>query len=383
MGLVNKNTIAAVVILLVILAIFAVPRFLGSDKSGISYKTAQVDRNDVISLITATGTINPLTTIDIGTPVSGTVSSIYVDFNSEVKKGDPLAEIDPAPLKTELKRTEADNKKAQADFKIANSLYMTNKELYEKRLIPKEEFDDSQAKYSSALAANEQSEVALEIAQSNLNNTIIRSPIDGIILTRNVNAGQAVIPNNKPLFVVAENLATMKLDANVGEVHIGKVKEGQKVNFTVDAYLHQIFHGTVSQVRNDPIITNNIVTYNVVVLFENDNLLLKPGMTAEVEIIIADKKDVLRVPTAALRFIPPPSTSIKAKPDENSGDSYVWILLENGQLAAVPVKPGESDSTYTEIIDGDLKEGQEVIVESSSENKSDSSSSYLPQPGRF
>ena len=382
MNLINKKTIAGLIIIL-ILGIFIVPRFLGRKDSGITYRTAEVDRNNVISIIAATGTVNPIMAINVGAQVSGTVSKIYADYNSRVKKGDPLAGIDPAPLKTELKRAEADNKRAQADFNIANSLYKANKELYEKRLIPKEEFDSSEAKYSSSLAAFDQSKVALEIAQSNLNNTVIRSPIDGVVLSRSINAGETVTPAGKPLFVISDDLSKMQIDTRVSEADIGKVGGGQKAYFRVDAYPNETFDGVVSQVRNEPIITNNVVTYNVLVQTGNKDMKLKPGMTAEVKIVVADKKDVLRVPTSALRFIPPASADIKDKPGELSGNSYVWIPLGGGQIGALPVKPGVSDDMYTEISDGDLKEGQKVIIEAITGGKTDSSSSYLPQPRRF
>jgi HlyD family secretion protein len=383
MGLINKKTIAAAVVVLLILAVFAVLRFQRGGIPGISYNTAQVGRHNILSQITATGTINPITTIEVGTQVSGVISNLYVDYNSEVKKEEPLAEIDQSLFETKLKLAEIDNKKAQSEYNTADSLYTTNKELYKNTLIPKEELEKAQARYSSARAAYEQSKAALEIAQSNLNNTVIRSPIGGTVLTRNVNVGQTIVPNSQPLFVVAESLARMKLDANVNEVNIGKVETGQKVNFTVEAYPNKIFHGTVSQVINDPVITNNIVTFSVVVQIENEERMLKPGMTAAVNIIVADEKDVLTVPTAALRFIPLPSASITAKPDDAYGDSHVWILLKDGRIAPVSVKTGMSDDTYSEITKGDIKEGQDVIVESSSDNDSKISNTYLPQPGRF
>lgn len=379
---INKKT-AAGLIVIVLLGIFVVPRFLGGNDPRITYRTAEADRDDVISLITATGTLNPLTTIGVGSQVQGTVSNINADFNSEVKKGDPLLEIDPAPLKIELKRAEAGMKKAEADFGIAGSLYKANKELYEKRLIPKEEFDDSQSKYSGALAAFDQSKVALEIARTNLDNTVVRSPIDGIVLSRSINAGESVTPGGKALFVISNDLTEMKIDTKVSEADIGKLVPDQKAYFKVDAYPGETFGGTVSQVRNEPIITNNVVTYNVVVATGNEDRKLKPGMTAEVKIVVADKNDVLRVPTAALRFIPPSSADIKDRPDELSDNSYVWITLRNGQIGALPVKTGVSDDIYTEILDGDLKEGQKVIVEAVAGSKSNGSSSYLPQPRRF
>lgn len=381
MKLINKKTVAGL-ILVILLAVFAVPRLFGGKDNRITYRTAEAGRDDVISLISATGTLNPINSVEVGTLVQGNVDKIHADFNAEVKAGDPLADINPGPLRIELKKAEAEKKKTEADFTIASSLYKANKELYEKRLIPKEEFDDSQAKYSSALAAFDQSKVALEIAGTNLENTVIRSPIDGIVLSRNVNAGESVTPGGK-LYVIASDLGEMKIDTKVSEADIGKLVPGQKAYFKVDAYPGETFPGTVSQVRNEPIITNNVVTYNVVVLTENNERKLKPGMTAEVKIIVADKKDVLRVPTAALRFIPPSSAEIKNRPDELSGNSYVWIKLSNGQIGAVPVKTGVSDDAYTEILDGDLKEGQEVIVEAVTGSKAGSGSSYLPQPRRF
>jgi len=382
MKLINKKTIAGL-ILIIFVGVFLVPKLFGGKDNRITYRTAEADRNDVISLISATGTINPLNSVEAGTLVQGAVDKIYADYNAEVKKGDPLAEINPGPLSIELKKAQAEKKRAEADFTIANSLYKANKELYEKRLIPKEEFDDSEAKYSSALAAFDQSKVALEIAGTNLENTVIRSPIDGIVLSRNVNAGESVTPGGKALFVIASDLGKMKIDTKVSEADIGKLVPDQKAYFRVDAYPGESFLGTVSQVRNEPIINNNVVTYNVVVLTENKEMKLKPGMTAEVKIVVADKKDVLRVPTAALRFIPPSSANIKARPDELSGKSYVWIKLPSGQIGAVPVKTGVSDDAYTEIVGGDLKEGDEVIVEAVTGTKAEGGSSYLPQPRRF
>jgi HlyD family secretion protein len=383
MGQINTKKIAILLILMV-LAIYVVFRFLGRETTGISYRTAQVDRNDIISKITATGTINPINIIDVRALMPGVISRLYVDFNSEVTKDEPLAEIDPSLFENKLKLAEVEYKKAQSSFNIANSLYMTDKELSRNMLISKEKFDVTHANYSAALAAYNQSKAALEIAQSNMKNTIIRSPIDGVVLARNVNVGQAITPNGQPLFILADSLTKMKLDVNVSEVHIGKVEKGQKVYFTVAAYPNEVFNGTVSQVINNPTITNSIVSYNVVVLIDNDKFLLKPGMTALADIILADEKDVLRVPTAALRFIPLPSSNIKTEPDDASGGSHVWILLKDGKITPVSVRPGVSDDMYTEINEGDIKEGQKVIVESSvSESESRISNTYLPQPGRF
>lgn len=379
----NKKTLAAIIIIIAIAAVILVPRFLQNGGDGISYRTEKADRNNVTSYTEASGTVNPLTTVEVGTQVTGTIDKIYVDYNSEVKKGDPLAEINPAPLSTALKSAQANNRKAKADLSVADSLYKTNKELYESRLISKEEFDDSSARYASALASFEQSKVELESASSNLENATIRSPIDGSVLSKNVNPGEAVVSNTKPLFTISGNLRNIQIDTKVSEADIGKVSESQQALFSVDAYPGQTFHGKVEQVRNEPTTTNNVVTYNVVVLTQNDDLKLKPGMTAEVKIVVADKKDVLRVPTAAIRFIPPPSADINNAPDYQANSSYVWIPVRNGQIKALPVETGVSDNIYTEILKGDMEEGQEVIVEALLKKGAGVNSSYLPQPRRF
>jgi HlyD family secretion protein len=379
----NNKLAAAIIIVIAIAAIFIVPRFLDRGSKGISYVTEKADRSNVTSYIEASGTINPLTTIDVGTLVSGTINTISVDYNTEVKKGDPLAEIDPAPLKTAVKSAEANNNKVQADLNVAESLYKTNKELYDKRLISKEEFDDSKSRYSSALAAFEQAKVELEVASTNLENATIRSPIDGIVLSRNVTSGESVLANGKPLFTVSGHLQNMQVDTRVSESDIGKVEESQEALFSVDAYPGMTFLGKVEQVRNDPLTENNVVTYNVVVLTDNQKLKLKPGMTAQVKIVVADKENVLRVPTSAIRFVPPTSADIEGSPDYKENSSYVWIPTRGGIIKPLPIETGVSDDRYTEITSGNIKEGQEVIVEAFVNSGSNINSSYLPQPRRF
>ncbi len=367
---------------MIILGGFISLRYINSGNSGIAYTTSKVDRNNITSQISTTGNLNPLKTIDVHTLVPGTIKELNVDFNSQVKLGDPLAELFKDIIETEVESAGAENRKTKTDYDQAKTILENDKYLYEKRLISKEEFDNSKNRYSSSQAAYDKSKVALKKLKFDLQNTVIRSPIDGIVLSRTIERGQVVTPNDKPLFVVAENMSQMKIDTNVSETHIGKVNTDQKVFFTVDAYPNVVFEGTVSQIRNDPIIANNVVTYNVVVEVENKDLKLKPGMTAEVDIVVADKKDVLRVPSSALRYIPPPSAKIKLYPNQRSFDSHVWMLLDSGELTAVDVRTGKSDDFYTEILEGKLKEGQEVVVGSSSKETSDSNQ-YLPQPGRF
>lgn len=384
MDTLKKNkTVIAIAVIIIAVAIIFLPRYLNKGEGGISYVTEKAERSGVTSYIEASGTVNPLTIIEVGTQVSGTIEIINVDFNSEVKKGDPLAEINPAPLKTALKSAEANSKRTQADLSVTESLYKTNKELYDKRLISKEEFDDSKARYSSALASYEQAKVELDVAAANLENATIRSPIDGIVLARNVTEGESVLANSKALFTVSGPLENMQIDTRVSEADIGKVLESQEALFSVDAYPGMTFRGKVEQVRNEPVNENNVVTYNVVVLTENKELKLKPGMTAEVRIVVADKKNVLRVPTAAIRFIPPPSAEVESSPDYKENPTYVWIPGGGGLIKPVPVKTGVSDSAYTEIISGDIEEGQEVVIEAFVQKGSNINSSYLPQPRRF
>jgi len=382
MNLKNSKLYIGLLVIIVV-AIFLVPRFFNDGGSSVVYMTAKVDRSTITSQITSSGTINPLRTIEIGSQVAGYAKNIFVDYNAEVRKGDPLLEIDPSRLQTELKRAQADNKKAAADLNLTSSVYNTNKDLYEKRLISKEELDDSKSKYLAASAALEQSKATIEITEANLNNTTIRSPIDGIVLSRNINTGENVTPNGKPLFLISQELSNMKIDTNVSEADIGKIGRDQKAFFTVDAFPNETFEGTVSQIRNEPITNNSVVTYNVVVLINNDGNKLKPGMTADVKVIVAEKADIKRVPTSALRFIPPSSAIIDTNNVDINISPHVWIPSNNGQIKAVQVKPGIGDGRHTEITQGDINEGDEVIVEALIKDDSGNNASYLPQPKRF
>jgi len=387
MKILDKKTVVIIVILLIVVVYLAY-RIFQKEATSIAYKTAKVDTGDITSYVTATGTLNPTSTVEIGSQVSGTIKNIFVDFNSAVKKGDPLAEIDPTPFNSQLKQAQADLKKAVADAEIAKTLQRANEELYKKRLISKEEYDESTGKYSSAIATLDQATAALEIAKANLDNTTIHSPIDGIVISRKVNIGQIVTSGQSYslLFLIAEDLSRMKLDAHVSEADIGKVKNEQEAEFTVDAYPNQTFKGTVWQIKNEPITTNNVITYDVGVFIDNKDLKLKPGMTAEVKILVAHKKDVLRVPTAALRFIPPPYALVDEESKELNNTSVVWVRLKNGRLKAVSINPGVSDEAFTEILDGNLGEGEKVIVEAAEKAGTGSEPLgpiVLPKPQRF
>ncbi|MEM7009399.1 MAG: efflux RND transporter periplasmic adaptor subunit [Thermodesulfobacteriota bacterium] len=382
MNLKSPKTYIAIAII-VVAAIFIAPRFFGEPDTSTVYVTAKVDKGNLTSQINSSGTINPLKTIEVGSQVTGSAKNVFVDFNSVVKKGDPLLEIDPYNLQSELKRAQADQKKAQADLSLTSSVYNTNKELYEKRLISKEEFDDSRAKYLSASAALEQANASIEITESNLDSTTVRSPIDGIVLSRDINIGESVSPNGKPLFLISQNLSEMQIDTNVSEADIGKIKTDQGAYFTVDAFPNKTFEGKVSQIRNQPITNNNVVTYNVVITIDNEDNILKPGMTADVKVIVAEKKDVTRVPTSALRFIPPSNALIESNNVDTNTNPHVWVRSNNGQIKPVVVKTGVGDGRYTEIVEGEVQNGDEVIVEAIIDKDGGNGASYLPQPKRF
>jgi len=385
MNLKSKKSIFLLIILVVIILI--VVRYSQNDDGSITYRTAKVDRGDISSYITATGTVNPISRVEVGSQVSGTIRQIYVDFNSAVEKDEPLAEIDTMPFRAKLEQALADLRKAQADAQLNKTIMDANKELYEKRLISKQEYDDSKVKYSRDVATMEQTKAEVDIARSNLMNTTIRSPIDGIVISKNINVGQSVTAgqNSPPLFVIAEDLSSMNVIAHISESDIGKIEVGQDAVFSVNAYPNEEFSGKLEQIRSEPIGSNNVVTYDVVIRVQNKELKLKPGMTAEVRILVAHRDDTLRIPRAALRFIPPPNALVERNSQEPNGSSVVWIPAGSKKIKPVRINPGISDDNFTEIVGGNLREGEEVIIEATSNggNDSDSLESILPKPIRF
>ncbi len=338
------------------------------------FRTEKVTMGTIESTVTATGTVNAVTTVLVGTQISGTIKHIYVDFNSPVKKGQLIAQIDPAifeeqvaQAKANLLAAKANVKKAEATLVDSKRTMERNRDLLSKSLIAQSDFDTAQTNYetsvagvSAANAAVAQAKAALKNAETNLGYTRIISPVDGTVVSRNVDVGQTVAASfqTPTLFNIAQDLTKMQIDTNVDEADIGNIKVGQDVKFTVDAYPDRTFKGRVWQVRIAPITVQNVVTYDVVIKVDNSSLKLKPGMTANVSIIVAAKKDVLKIPNAALRFRPRET----GKPSVYKSPG-VWIL-ENGKPKRIKVTTGISDGNYTELISGELKEGQEAIVES-------------------
>ncbi len=368
----KKILIISGIIIVITIAIFILFRGNGNEPK---FRFDKVVRGNIEMAVTATGTVNPVTTVLVGTQVSGTIKNIYVDFNSPVKKGQLIARIDPALFEAQVNQAKANFLSAKANLEKAGATLVDakrtmdrNKELFSKNLVARSDLDTAETNYETANASVSaaksqvaQAEAALNLAETNLRYTKIVSPVDGIVISRNVDVGQTVAASfqTPTLFTIAQDLTKMQIDTNVDEADIGKVIVGQDVEFTVDAYPDITFKGKVWQVRNAPITVQNVVTYDVVIIVGNPEFKLKPGMTANVSIIISTKKDVLKIPNAALRFKP----AEKSKTAAQQKGSGVWIL-EQGNPKRVPISIGISDGNYTELVSGWIKEGQELIVES-------------------
>jgi HlyD family secretion protein len=325
-----------------------------------SYRTELATVGDVQQSITATGTVNAVTTVLVGTQVSGTIKRLSADFNSRVKKGQLIALIDPEKFEAQVAQEQANQEKADATLRDAERSLKRNRELFARNLVPRSDLDTAETNYEGAMAQKAQAKAALRVAETNLRYTRIVSPVDGIVISRNVDVGQTVAASfqTPTLFTIAEDLTKMQINTNVVESDIGMVKAGQEVDFTVDAYPDTMFKGTVWQKRQAPITVQNVVTYDVVIQVDNKDLKLMPGMTANVSIIIVTKRDVLRITNAALRFR---MTDKKGQNGAGTKGPSVWAL-ENGKPKRVAVALGISDGMYTEIVSGELKEGQEIIV---------------------
>ncbi len=368
----KKIVIISVIVIALAVAAFLLFRSKGNE---MKFRSEKVKRGDIETTVTATGTVNAVTTVLVGTQVSGAIKNIYADFNSLVKKGQLIALIDPAifeaqvnQAKANLLSAKANLEKAEATLIDAKRTFDRNEQLFSKNLIARSDVDTAETNYetsraqvTASKAQVAQMEASLRIAETNLRYTRIISPVNGIVVSRNVDIGQTVAASfqTPTLFNIAQDLTKMQIDSSVAEADIGKIKVGQPVEFTVDAYPDSPFHGSVSEIRNAPITVQNVVTYDVVIKVDNPELKLKPGMTANVSIIVSIKKDILKIPNAALRFKP----DEKGKPAVQQKGSGVWIL-EQGNPKRIPISIGISDGNYTELVSGGIKEGQELIVES-------------------
>ena len=363
-----KIVVAGMVLLLGVLL------FGCEDDSANAYITKKVKKGEIIEKVTASGIINPISTINIGTQVSGTISEIYVDYNTKVKKDQILAQIDPSLFQATVAQRKAalDIAKAQVNV-VKNDIVYYKKHLDRVKKLNKsqysadKELESAQRDYDNAiaqLALNEaqvsQAEAALQAAEIDLRYTRIVSPVDGIVVSKVVEVGQTVAASfqTPTLFNVAEDLTKMQIETSVVEADIAKVKDGQKVEFSVDSFPDEIFTGIVTQVRNEAITTSNVVTYEVIIEIDHHELKLKPGMTSNFEILTSQKENALLVPNKALRFYVT-DTNGETK---RYADKGVWTI-QNGKLKRIVVKTGISDEDYTEILEGNLSEGMSVVLE--------------------
>lgn len=357
-----------------------------SKKASFTYSEAEAAKQDIVNSVTATGTIEPVTSVDVGTQVSGVISKLYVDYNSVVKAGQVIAELDRTNLMSELSSAQASLKSAQSELDYQKTNYERYKALYDKGLISANDFEQARLSYVQAQQRTRQQKESVKKAQTNLGYATITSPIDGVVLSKEVEEGQTVASSfsTPTLFKIARDLTDMRVIADVDEADIGDVKEGQRVTFTVDAFPDDTFEGQVTQVRQEATTESNVVTYEVVISAPNDDLKLKPGLTANVVIFTMEAKDVLAVPSKALRFTP---REAMLNSDETITDTdakeKVWVK-EGSNLKAVAVETGMTNGTLTQITKG-LKPGTHVLTEVTAmqpeaEGEQQNSNPFMPRP---
>lgn len=335
----------------------------GKKEEKITFDTAAVAPANIMNSITATGTIEPVTSVTVGTQVSGIVSKLFVDYNSVVKKGQVIAELDKTNLMSQLNTAKTQLATAQSQLNYQTANYKRYKTLFEKGLVAADDFDNAKLSYTQAKEQVVSAKEEVQRAQTNLGYATITSPIDGVVLSKSVEEGQTVAASfsTPELFTIAQDLTNMQVVADVDEADIGDVKEGERVTFTVDAYPDDTFEGEVKQVRQEATTTNNVVTYEVVISAPNADLKLKPGLTANVTIYTAERKGVLSVPSKALRFIPQNETVGKMKiVDVANAKNKVWTI-EGNSIVAHKVNIGMTDGTNTQIVGG-IAEGTKVVT---------------------
>ena len=359
---ISKIWIAVVVIVIVAVAAWAMSG--GKKEEDINFKEEKVALKTLQNSVTATGTIEAVTSVTVGTQVSGIVNKLYVDYNSQVKKGQVIAELDKTNLLSELNTAKANLASAQSSLNYQAANMERYKTLYKKGLVSADEYENALLTYRQAKEQVASSKENVQRAQTNLGYATITSPIDGTVISKSVEEGQTVAAsfNTPELFTIAKDLTNMQVVANVDEADIGNVKEGDRVTFTVDAYPDDTFEGTVKQVRLEATTTNNVVTYEVVISAPNADLKLKPGLTANVTIYTQERSGVLAVANKALRFTPTKETVGKdMKIVDCKGKNKVWTLNGN-TLTAHPVTIGQSDGINTEITKG-LKQDDKIVTE--------------------
>lgn len=385
----KKTVIISVVA--VVVAIIAIYLVFGlKSETKLNFETTIVGVANISNSVTATGTIEPVTQVDVGTQVSGIVSKLYVDYNSVVKKGQVIAELDKTNLISELNISKAALNDAQSTLNYQKANYDRYHTLYSKGLVSADDYESALLSYRQAQDAVRQKKESVAKAQTNLGYATITSPIDGVVLAKEVEEGQTVAAsfNTPTLFTIAQDLTDMRVIADVDEADIGEVKEGERVSFTVDAFPNDTFEGEVTQVRQEATTTNNVVTYQVVISAPNKSLKLKPGLTANVTIFTYEKKNVVSVPNKALRFTPTKELVGKAIIKDCKGAKKVWTY-DGKTFKAYAVKTGLTDGINTEILEG-LSRGQKIVVDikqteegNTNESQQQEASPFAPKrPGK-
>jgi HlyD family secretion protein len=336
----------------------------GKKEEKVEFQTGKVERQDISTSITATGTIEPVTSVTVGTQVSGIVSKLYVDFNSTVKKGQVIAELDKTNLISELNTSKANLASAQSTLNYEQANYNRYQTLYDKGLVSADEYENAKLSFEKARQQVATSRESVQKAQTNLGYATITSPIDGVVLSKSVEEGQTVAAsfNTPELFTIAKDLTDMRVIADIDEADIGGVKEGQRVTFTVDAFPDDKFDGSVTQVRQQATTESNVVTYEVVISAPNKDLKLKPGLTANVTIFTLEKNGVLAAPAKALRFMPNEALLSEGQQIEDvEAKTKVWTL-EGNTFKAHAVETGTTNGMLTEVVSG-ISEGTEILVD--------------------
>jgi HlyD family secretion protein len=340
------------------------------------YRTEEVDLGDMVQTVSANGTLNPVTLVSVGTQVSGTVRKLYADFNQEVKKGQILLELDDAIYSAQVRQSEANIRNVQATLDLARANEARMQNLFNLEYVSRLELDQAIQARRSAEAQIAQAQAQLARDRANLNYTVIRSPVSGVVVARQVDIGQTVAASfqTPELFKIAQDLSKMQIHSNFAEADVGQIRVGQPATFSVDAYQDRKFSAVVQQVRLNPTIQANVVTYDVVLGVDNPELILLPGMTSYVSIAVAEQQAALRVPNAALRYRPAQNESSRDKPKAKSsrrqdGSVRKVYVLRQGKPVAVPVTLGITDNKYTAVLSGDLKAGDQVIVGDNSSNE--------------
>jgi HlyD family secretion protein len=375
----SKKVVIGILVLLVGGAgiLWAVPKKASAEGR---YATAPVAKGAITQSVAANGTLNPVTLVSVGSQVSGIVSKLYADFNDHVKAGQVLLELDPTLNRAQLQQSEANVASARASYELAQANEARMRGLYAQEYVTRQDLDTAVQALKAAKAQLDVAEAQVVRDRRNLDNTVIRSPVSGVVVSRLVDVGQTVAASLQAptLFTIARDLSKMQIDTSYAEADVGNIRVGQPATFRVDAFPNRIFQGEVRQVRLNPTTQQNVVTYDVVVSVNNDDQVLLPGMTAYVNIVVAKRKDVLMVPNAALRFRPSdggtrqgatrnsgerPAGEARPRDKGESVPMGTVYVLENGQPKAVRIPVGITDNRMTEVLDGDLKEGDAVITE--------------------